>query len=165
MAKDFGFTQDAAKRIIAATRTVERMGPNTTGGRSGPLPLPPQPGIHAKITAATAINGAIRWSYTIQIGHWDMSTSPSTGGTWTVDSGETTYTAYNSTEDMNTFTSGSAAIGTGNTAAQTDGAINAGTCKLLGVPVSGYVVVTPRGVDNDGNYYYTIVNFANSAQS
>src|ERR1017187_1184049 len=45
---------------------------------------PPQ-SITAKITAVTAINGLIRWMYTVRIGHWNMAVSPSTGGAWVED--------------------------------------------------------------------------------
>ena len=38
MAKDFGFSPDTAKRIIAATRDNERAGPNTVGPSTSPLP-------------------------------------------------------------------------------------------------------------------------------
>jgi hypothetical protein len=118
---------------------------------------------HAIITAATPINGGIRYKYTVQIGHWDMTNSPTTGGTWVAD-GPSGY-AFNSAEDMNTFATGTGAIGTGNTnVTQSDGTINGSACKLVALPVGGYVCVKPRGVDSSGSAYFTIVNFANSAQ-
>ena len=119
----------------------------------------------AKITAKSAINGGIRFSYTVQIGHWDMTSSPSTGGTWTNDSGSTTYSTFNEAESMNTFTSGTGGIGTGNTnVTQSDGTINGGACKLLPLAVGDYVTVKTRGSDSSGNMYYTIINKSNSSQ-
>jgi hypothetical protein len=116
--------------------------------------------MYAKTIAHTAINGLIRWKYTIEIGHWDMTTAP---GTWVKDSGDDTIYAYNSAEDMNTFT-GDGTIGTGNAAASSTGVVNAGSCNLLPIPDGAYVIVIPRGTDSAGQVYYTIVNFTNSAE-
>lgn len=119
----------------------------------------------AKITAKTAINGGIRYSYTVELGHWDMTSSPSTGGAWVTDSGSTTYTAFNEAESMNTFGSGTGTIGTGNTSvAQSDGTISGGACKLLPLAVGDYVTVKTRGADSSGTMYYTIINKSNSSE-
>jgi hypothetical protein len=124
--------------------------------------------LSAFITAVTAINGGIRWRYSIQLGHWDMTTSASTGGTWVDDSGGAAVTAFSAAEDMNTFTSGTGTIGTGNTdVAQTDGTVNGGSCKLVPLPVGGCVVVIQRGTDTTAMppvTYYTIIGMPNSAQ-
>lgn len=120
----------------------------------------------AKISdTPTAINGGIRWTYPIKLGHWDMTSSPSTGGTWVDDSGGTAHTAFNEAEDMNTFTSGTGAIGTGNTNVdQATGTINGGSCNLIPLNAGDYVSVKVRGADSSGNVYYSIINKSNSAQ-
>ncbi|HVS71347.1 MAG TPA: hypothetical protein VHQ47_08850 [Phycisphaerae bacterium] len=119
----------------------------------------------ATITAKSAINGAIQFSYSIKLGHWDMTTNTSNGGTWVDDSGGTAVTAFNEAESMNTFTSGTGDIGTGNTnVTQSDGTINGGSCKLVPLAVGDYVTVKRRGVDSSGVLYFTIINKSNSAQ-
>jgi hypothetical protein len=129
---------------------------------------PPAKLYEAKITAKTAINGGIRWKYTIELGRFDMTSSPSTGGRWVADTGAGTCYAFNSAEDMNTFTSGTGAIGTGNTnVTQSDGTVDGSACKLVPLPVGGYVVVKPRGIDTGATpsqRYFTIINFTSSAQ-
>lgn len=133
--------------------------------RSGKVP-PGQPAVHAVITAAAAINGGIRWKYTITLGQWNMKSSPASGGTWVP--GKTGLFAFNSAEDMNTFTTGTGVIGTGNyDVAQSNGQISGGLCYLLPLPVGGYVIVIPRGRDSTVHpsvTYYTIINAQNSAQ-
>jgi hypothetical protein len=138
--------------------------PRKTTGAEGRCIFPEEI-LYAKITAsATAINGGIRYRYTIQIGHWNMSSSPTSGGVWVNDSGSTTYTAFSSAEDMNTFSSGTGTIGTGNSSvAQSDGTIGTTSCKLKPLPSGGYVLVKLRGYNGD-TPYFTILNAMNSAQ-
>lgn len=120
-------------------------------------------GYDAVITGVTPINGAIRFAYTIEIGHWIAGSNPMTGGVFVSDRGP--YTAFNSAEDSNTFSSGTGTIGTGNTdVAQATGQIGAQACDMLPLPVGGYIAVKDRYTDTDGNLYYTITNFSNSAQ-
>jgi hypothetical protein len=124
--------------------------------------------IHAKITAVLAINGGIRWRYSIELGHWDMTQNAAAGGTWVKDSGDEVLYAFSSAEDKNTFTSGTGTIGTGNTnVTQADGTINGTACKLVPLPVGDYVVVVFRGYDTTltpAQAYYTITNKTSSAQ-
>jgi hypothetical protein len=121
--------------------------------------------IDARIVAVTAINGAIRWKYTIELGYWDMTTAESTGGTWIKTSGDTVLYAFNSAEDKNTFTSGTGVIGTGDTeVAQSDGTLGDSECALLALPVGGYCQVKFRGKGANDAPYFTIINFANSAE-
>lgn len=123
-----------------------------SGGGSGVLT--------ARIWAATAINGLVRWKYTIRLGYMDMSTSPSTGGTWVTTSGD--LYAFNSAEDLNYFGAGYGTIGTGIEVDQATGEITG--CQLKPLPVNGFVEVKQRGIDSaTGTVYYTIINFANSA--
>lgn len=117
--------------------------------------------LDAKITSVTAINGLIRWKYTIELGRWDMTQAEATGGTWTAITTAIIY-AFNSAEDKNTFT-GTGTIGTGNTGVdQATGAV--GSCTLLPLPVGAYVVVKFRGVGAQGQSYYTILNAMNSSE-
>lgn len=127
-------------------------------------PRNPPPGpLHAKILSSSAINGGIRYKYTIEIGLWDMTGSST--GVWVTISDTVTLYAFNSAEDMNTFGSGTGTIGTGNTSvAQSDGTIGSTTCKMKALPNNGYVVVMFRGADSSGQLYYTICNMANSSQ-
>ncbi len=158
------FDVSGAKRIIASTRYVESLSRESTSQDRGTAYNRPQFRI-AKVTAKTAINGAIRFKYTLRIGHWDMTISTATGGTWVDDSSATDSYGWSTAEDMNTFTSGTGAIGTGNTnVTQSDGTINGGSCKLLPIPIGSYVVVVLRGIDSSGKVHWNIVNFANSAQ-
>jgi hypothetical protein len=158
------FTLSAAKRVVRATRYVETL-PQESLSTSSTKIAPRTPFVYAKITAATAINGGIRWKYTLRVGCWDMTSGTASGGTWVDLSGGTDSFAFNSAEDMNTFTSGTGAIGTGNTnVTQSDGTINGSSCKLVPLPVGGYVVMILRGADASGNLYYTIVNLTSSAQ-
>ena len=124
---------------------------------------------HAVITGHGAINGGIRWRYTVSIGHWDMTQSPSTGGVFVSDIEQ--LTAFNSAEDMNTFVNPptpTGPIGTGNTnVTWSNGQINGGACFLVPLPIGGYVIVMVRGLDTTQDnpvQYYTIIDFANSAQ-
>ncbi len=163
--KGYNFDKSGTRRIISATRYVESL-PRSADQLDYGAPVARHQIWHAKITAKAAINGAIRWKYTIELGQWDMSDSPSTGGTWTPFDNAATLYAFNSAEDMNTFGSGSGAIGTGNTVVtRSDGTVNGGSCKLVPLPVDGYCLVTLRGYDPaTEQLYYTIINFANSAQ-
>ncbi len=121
----------------------------------------------AKIVAdPTAINGAIRWKYTIQLGAWNMSSGASAGGTWG-GSGSNTLIAFSSAESLNTFT-GTGTIGTGNTnVKQSDGTIDSGNCALLPLPNGAFIVVRFRGYDTSTTPptpYWTITNAMNSSQ-
>ncbi len=117
---------------------------------------------HAIITGVTGINGAIRALYTIDIGYFDMTVSPTTGGTWTVTTSGAV--AFNSMESLNIFGSGTGTIGTGNTnVAQSDGAIGGGSCHMKFLPVGGEVIVVLRG-QGTTTTYYTIINAANTGQ-
>lgn len=116
----------------------------------------------ARISSATSINGGVRYEYTVAIGHWNMSGGGP--GTWVSDVAGP-FTAYSEFEDMNTFTSGTGAIGTGNTnVAQSDGTVNGGPCKMVPLPSGGYVHVVLRGLDSSGAPYFTIIGAPNSAQ-
>lgn len=114
--------------------------------------------------AAVAITGAVRWKYPIVLGYYDGTTNPSTGGTWVPTTTGITIYAFNSTEALNTSTGSSVTIGTGNNANGSTGAINEGSCELLSIPDGGDVVVKFRYLGSDGNLYFTIINFANSAE-
>jgi len=81
--------------------------------------------IPAKILAAMGSSGA--YSYTIQLGWWDMRTGAATGGTWTPKPAAATYTAF----PENLITTTALAVGT-------------------------YCQVKKRGRDNAGNKYWTI---------
>jgi hypothetical protein len=140
--------------VNVVLRAVQRRGGNETQQIFG-----------AKITAVSAINGGIRWKYTIELGYWDMATAEDTGGTWTKTSGDDVLYAYNSAEDMNTFTSGTGTIGTGDTeVTQSDGTLADSECALLALPVGAYCQVTFRGRGDGTQLYYTIINAMNSAQ-
>lgn len=121
----------------------------------------------AKILGGIAINGAVRYRYSIEFGHFDMSSNPSNGGTWVTDDNNDSegYTAFSEVEDMNTSTGATLSIGTGNTNVnRTTGAVNGTSCLLKPLPQNGYCTVRERGVGPDGTMYYTIVGISNSAQ-
>ncbi len=116
---------------------------------------------YGKVISVGAINGAIQWRYTIQFGYRTGITSTSIG-TYTSDS-TTNVSAFNSCEDLNTFT-GSGTTGIGVTAASTTGIINAGTCVLKAIPVNSFVWCKYIGLDTSNNPYFSIVNFSNAGQ-
>lgn len=125
---------------------------------------------HAKVIDRGQINAAVRYVYVIVFGHWNMRTAAANGGTWVLDDDNdgAGYYAFNSTEDMNTDLGSPLSIGTGNTnVTRSDGTIASTSCKLLGIPIGAYVMVTPRGrgVQPDRTRYYTIINFENSSQT
>jgi len=157
------FITKDARRIAKATRRVEQM-PGLKEEADYGSPVREALLSAARITAAAAINGGIRFKYTIRLGHMDMATNTAGGGAWVEDVAQDFF-AFNEAEDMNVFTSGTGAIGTGNTSvAQSDGTIGSTVCKLRPLPVGGFVSVRPRGVDGGGVMSWTIVGMANSAQ-
>ncbi len=116
---------------------------------------------YGKVISSTAINGAIQWRYTIQFGYRSAFTTTSIG-TFTADA-TTNVSAFNSCEDLNTFT-GSGTAGIGVTVASTTGIINAGSCSLQKIPNNSLVWCRYVGLDTSNNPYFSIINFSNAGQ-
>lgn len=144
---------------------ASRREPRFRTTRYGPTPLRSNDVFGAKIVGSpTAINGGIRWRYPIELGYRDMTVDEANGGTWHPIVTGTIY-AWNEAEDMNTFTSGTGTIGTGNTSvAQADGTISSTSCKLKPLPNGAFVTVRLRGNGAHGQPHFTIINAMNSAQ-